>query len=377
MITGTPYFPKKCPTCPIYRLRQTTQPGTKATYQRKFDITTELQIVCDYTCKEKSSLQLAQEKDCTQDTIQNIVRRFNKPLRSFRDAQLLRRGSKDLTFPLSPEVPQLLQHPKVKPFLPQLIAVMLLTDGVAGYRQGHRPYLTFTNKAETLHAIFADLIHFHYNQPPSAYFKKYWSRAKKQGSCAFYTTYNRIADTHPILNELLTLSPTYRTQPKLGQSWENYLQQTPQPTLQFLSNPTIPTQIHNFVIQLGMSAEGSISPIFVSDSRFPYPHLTLGCKHPLLKEQWKTYLEIQGFSFNKTTEMIETAQLQQAKKFLNLGGFFNGVKVKAGSYYEGLDKQAVLKAILIDRKTHPIDPALLKQEKHKILRQRALQFKKS
>lgn len=72
--------------------------------------------------------------------------------------------------------------------------------------------------------------------------------------------------------------------------------------------------------------------------------------------------------------MIETAQLHQAKKFLNLGGFIDGVKLKVGSYYEGLDKQAVLKAILVDRKDHPIDPALPIHKKHKILRQRAFQF---
>ncbi|MFX1566485.1 MAG: hypothetical protein ACFFCH_10885 [Promethearchaeota archaeon] len=370
----------ECATCPIHHQRQNTSPNQKLRPQRKFTIHTELDIICHY-CEHQpnpqSSLQLGKQYHCTQDTIQNILRQYGKTPRTLRNAQLLRRGSKEQTFPLSTEVPQLLTNPNTNPFIPHLIAIMLLTDGVAGYRQGHRPYITFTNKAESLHAIFADLIHFHYNQPPSAYFEKYWSKAKKQGSSAFYTTYNRIADTHPILNELLTLSPIYRTRPKLGQSWKNYLQETPQPTLQFLSDPTIPTTIHNFVIQLAMSAEGSISPIFVSDSRFPYPHLTLGCKHPLLKEQWKKYLETRGFSFNKTTEMIETAQLRLAKKFLNLGGFFNGVKVKAGSYYEGLDKQAVLKAIIIDRKKHPIDPALSKHEKHKIIRQRAQQFQET
>ncbi len=374
MTTDPPYFPKKCPTCPIYHLRQTTQPGIKATYQRKFDIATELKIVCDYTCEEKSSLQLAQEKDCTQDTIQNIIRRYNKPLRPLRDAQLLRRGSKAPTFPLSTEVPQLLQHPNVKPFLPHLIAIMLITDGGAGKRTGRGHYITFTNKAESLHAIFADLNHYHYNQPPSTFFKPYWSKAGKQGHKAYYTTYNRKHDTKLMLEELLKLSPIYRTRPKLGQSWDDYLQENPQPSMQFLSDPTIPTTIHNFVIRLAMSTEGSINPKFTRDSRFPYPHLTLGCKHPLLKVQWKKYLETRGFSFNTTTEMIETAQLHQAKKFLNLGGFIDGVKLKVGSYYEGLDKQAVLKAILVDRKDHPIDPALPIHKKHKILRQRAFQF---
>lgn len=123
-----------------------------------------------------------------------------------------------------------------------------------------------------------------------------------------------------------------------------------------------------------MSTEGTISPIFVSDSQFPYPHLTLACKHPFLKAEWKSYLETQGFSFNKTNEMIETAKLQTAKKFLELGGFINGVKVKISSYYRGLDKQSILKAILIERKKHPINPRLELEEKHKILRKRVEYF---
>ncbi|MFX1580829.1 MAG: hypothetical protein ACFFCJ_01140, partial [Promethearchaeota archaeon] len=187
MTTPNDPIPAKCQSCPIFAQRQTTQPGIKATYQRKFDIATELEIVCAYCHNQErpqSSLQLGKQYDCPPDTIQNIIRRYNKPLRPLRDAQLIRRGSKAPTFPLSTEVPQLLTNPNTKPFIPHLIAIMLLTDGNAGYRQGHRPYITFTNKAESLHAIFADLIHFHYNQPPSAYFEKYWSKAKKQGSSA-------------------------------------------------------------------------------------------------------------------------------------------------------------------------------------------------
>jgi hypothetical protein len=367
----------QCSTCPIHLKRQTTQPGIKATYQRKFDIAIELEIVCSYCEHQKnpqSTPQIAQAKDCTQDTIQNIVRRYNKPLRPLRDAQLIRRGSKAPTFPLSIEVPKLLTNPNAKPFLPQLIAIMLLTDGNAGYRQGHRPYITFTNKAKSLHAIFADLNHYYYNQPPSAYFKPYWSKPKKQGSKAYYTTYNRKDDTQQMLNELLTLSPIYRTQPRLGQAWEDYILETPQPTIQFLFDNKIPTEIHNFGIRLAMSNEGSISPIFTRDSRFPYPHLTFACRHPLLKVEWRSYFTTQGFPFNKTSEMIESGKLQMAKKFLKLGGFIKGVKVKETSYYQSFDKQAILKAIIVDRKNNPINPHLKLDEKHKILRKRVKYF---
>ena len=72
--------------------------------------------------------------------------------------------------------------------------------------------------------------------------------------------------------------------------------------------------------------------------------------------------------------MIETAQLQNAQQFLELGGFIKGVQVKTNSYYSDLDKQAVLKAIIIDRKNYPIKPHLKKHEKHTLLRKRATQF---
>ena len=68
--------------------------------------------------------------------------------------------------------------------------------------------------------------------------------------------------------------------------------------------------------------------------------------------------------------MIETGKLEMAEKFLRLGGFFRGVKVKETSYYKGFDKQAILKAIIVDRKNNPINPYLKLDEKHKILRKR-------
>ena len=82
----------KCATCPIYTHRQITPVGKKLRPQRKFDISTELEIICRY-CEGESSRRIAQDKDCTPDTIQNIIRHYEQPLRSLRDAQLLRRGS--------------------------------------------------------------------------------------------------------------------------------------------------------------------------------------------------------------------------------------------------------------------------------------------
>jgi hypothetical protein len=372
----TPSNPK-CTHCPIHQQRQETSPDQKLRPQRKFTIHNELDIICQYECDKLSTLQLGKQYNCPPDTIQNILRQYGKTPRSLRDAQLLRRGSEDLNFPLSREVPEILKNPTAKSFLPHLIAILLLTDGGAGRRKGRGHYITFTNKAKSLHAIFADLIYYHYNQPPSAYFREYWSKAGKQGHKAYYTTYNRKDDTKLMLNDLHGLSPTYRTRPKRGQTWEDYLTEIPKPTIQFLYEQSIPKEVHTFGIRLAMSAEGTISPMFVSDSRFPYAHLTFACKHPDLKTEWQTYFDLQGLSFGKTNEMIEATQLNKAQKFLNIGGFIKGVKVKINSYYRGLDKQSVLKAILVNRKIHPIEPKLPKPEKHKVLRQRAMQFEEA
>jgi hypothetical protein len=364
-----------CTNCPIYHQRQTTQPGIKATNQRKFDIATELAIVCAYTCDEKSTPQLAVEKDCTQDTIQNIVRRYNKPLRSLRDAQLLRRGSTPPTLPASTEVPHLLQHPNSKSYFPQLIAIMLLTDGGAGYRQGNRPYITFTNKAQSLHNIFADLNHYHYNQPPSAYYKPYWSKPKKQGSKAYYTTYNRKEDTETMLQDLYKLSPTFRTEPKHGQTWEEYNKEEPQPTLRFLLYTQYPEELRVFALRLAMSTEGSISPAFRSGTRFPYPHLLFSCKHPILKVQWRKFFKTFGIHFEPTIEQLETHQLQISERFLELGGFLDGIPVQENSYYFGLERNDVLQAIMVNRRDYPIDRTLPLTQRHARLREKAEQFK--
>ncbi|MHA2313859.1 MAG: hypothetical protein ACXACF_01005, partial [Candidatus Hermodarchaeia archaeon] len=88
----------ECTHCPINQTRQHTPPDQKLRPQRKFTIHTELNIICQY-CHGQSSIQLGKQYNCTQDTIQNILRQYGKSPRTLRDAQLLRRGSEELTFP--------------------------------------------------------------------------------------------------------------------------------------------------------------------------------------------------------------------------------------------------------------------------------------
>ena len=365
--------PNKCQTCPIYPKRHTTPPGTKLRPQRKFDIQTELAIICRY-CNGESSQYIAHNMDCTPDTIQNILRQYDRPLRNLRDAQLLRRGSHDLTFPQSTEIPQLLTKPGVKSHFCHLIALLLLTDGAAGYRKNRGPYITFTNKAERLHQIFVDLMFFAFKQQPSAYFKPYWSKAGKKGSQAFYTTYNRRKDTEVILQNLYELSPTFRTKPKRGQTWEQYLKEKMHPTLEFINETEFPEHLKNISLQLAMSTEGSISPMFRRDARFPYPHLLFSCKHPKLQIQWRTFFKKFDIHFEPTREQLESGELRISQRFLELGGFLDGIPVQQNSHYYGLERNDVLQAILVDRKDYPINPSLPLKLRHMKLRQKAEQI---
>jgi hypothetical protein len=252
---------------------------------------------------------------------------------------------------------------------------MLLTDGNAGYRQGTRPYITFTNKAESLHEIFADLIYYYYNQPPSAYFEPYWSKPNKQGSKAYYTTYNRIEDTEIMLQDLYKLSPTFRTKPRRRQTWEEYNKEKIQPTLQFLLETEYPKKLRVFTLRLSMSTEGAISPAFRSDARFPYPHLLFSCKHPTLKTEWRQYFKTFDIHFKPTIEQLETHQLKISERFLELGGFLDGIPVQENSYYYGLERNDVLQAIMVDRREYPIDPTLSLAQRHARLGVKAEQFK--
>ncbi len=364
---------QKCQTCPIYNQRQTATPGKKLRPQRKFDIATELEITCRY-CEGESSGRIAQDKDCTPDTIQNIIRQYDQPLRTLRDAQLLRRGSHDITFPQSTEILQLLKRSDSKPYLPHLIGIMLLTDGTAGYRKNRGPYITFTNKAERLHQIFVDLMFYAFNQQPSAYFKPYWSKAGKKGSKVFYTTYNRRDDTELMLNRLHKLSPTYRTKPKAGQSWKQYLNEKIHPTLEFIIEKEFPMELMIFALRLAMSTEGSISPMFRSDARFPYPHLLFSCKHPKLQKQWRIFFKNFDIHFEPTREQLESGELRIAQRFLELGGFLDDIPVQQNSHYYGLERNDVLQAILVNRKSYPIDPSLPLKLRHMKLRVKAEQI---
>ena len=124
-----------------------------------------------------------------------------------------------------------------------------------------------------------------------------------------------------------------------------------------------------------MSTEGAISPAFRSDARFPYPHLLFSCKHPILKVQWRQFFKNFDIHFKPTIEQLETHQLKISERFLELGGFLDGIPVQENSYYSGLERNDVLQAIMVNRRDYPIDQTLSLAQRHTRLREKAEQFK--
>ncbi|MFX1300117.1 MAG: hypothetical protein ACFFDE_04170 [Promethearchaeota archaeon] len=168
---------------------------------------------------------------------------------------------------------------------------------------------------------------------------------------------------------MLKLSPTFRTRPKRGQPWEEYLQEKIQPSLQFLIEDDISEKSRVFAVRLAMCTEGSITPMFRNDSSKPFPHLVFSCQHPRLLEQWQKFFNLMDLDLSPSEGRLESGRIKTVKKFLQMGGFFPGIFVQKGSYYEGFTKQQVLKGIFLAREQATIDPQSRLKEKHEIIRE--------
>jgi hypothetical protein len=63
------------------------------------------------------------------------------------------------------------------------------------------------------------------------------------------------------------------------------------------------------------------------------------------------------------------------ERFLELGGFLDGIPIQENSYYSGLERNDVLPAIMVNRRDYPIDQTLPLAQRHTRLREKAEQFK--
>jgi hypothetical protein len=252
---------------------------------------------------------------------------------------------------------------------------MLLTDGSAGRRCDKRAYICFYNTAEVLHRIFAALMLYAYGVEPSSYCNLARSYLRKTGQEYYITTHYR-TEVEQVLQDLEKLSSTFRHSPRRGESWKQFLRGRLQPSVAFLmdSKRRIPCEVAAFAARLAMSCDGSVIAKYKRTSRRPGLCLQFSCVHRSLRRQWQIFFAKLGIHFRATSGGLRLYNVEGAAAFLDLGGFISGVPIRARSYLGGIDRQAVLKALLVDREKFSIDPKLPWPVKRERFRQRAFAF---
>ena len=170
----------------------------------------------------------------------------------------------------------------------------------------------------------------------------------KAPSITFSKKANLIRVSDEKLGKKLTdLSPTFKTSPTLHQTVEDYLA-SPQPTLCFLYKCNKQTKI--WAIRFGFTADGSISLPINGKSQ-----LAIACYNPSLSQEWKKLLESFGLSCkihaNRASWCgiagVRIQNYPSIKKFYDLGGFIDGVKISRKSkWYCGMAKNELLERIV-------------------------------
>lgn len=214
-----------------------------------------------------------------------------------------------------------------------ILGVCLLTDGSLCVKDNNHRISYYTTDANLEKILLSLLNKLSSNIPKVAYTKK--------GNVV------RVSDV-VLGKHMLSLSPNYKTSPSWKyQTKEDYLSES-QPTLKFLSNCNEQTKV--WILRFGFSADGSIS--LPQKSK---PSLDLACYHPTLVLEWKDFLESLGFKChlvkNKNSwcglSGIRMQSLSSIKKFYNLGGFIDGVKISRKSRrFCNIPKNALLEHVV-------------------------------
>jgi len=213
-----------------------------------------------------------------------------------------------------------------------LLASLLFTDGCL-CNTPKTFEISYYGYDETLHKIFADLVWYCFKIRPSSYM----IRCGK----VFRTKYiNKI-----FINQMLRLSPTYKTKPAPKQDWSDFLKGLDKPSLRFLDN--INQNILNEFIRLAMCADGTIS-VSKKENKIFFT-LLLACAHPLLVKEWSKLFNKVGIKNNIVAGCAKT-KVGGVKgiedclfKFNKIGGFIPEVKVCVRhSPLCGIEKQKIL-----------------------------------
>ncbi len=213
--------------------------------------------------------------------------------------------------------------------LKSVLATCLLTDGSL-YKEGNNYRISYYTKDEILRRFMNALL-FKLSDflPTEAFDKK-----------GIYVI--RVTDGNLTL-KLLKLSPNYKKSPKKGQSKENYLNEI-QPTLGFLNKCSSTTV--KWCIRFAFTTDGCIS--IRKNGRAV---LYLACYHPVVAQQWGDMLQKYGILSRIVKSRaswcgisgVIVYDLNSIKRFYEIGGFIDGVKVTNKSkIYRGMVKNTLL-----------------------------------
>lgn len=236
----------------------------------------------------------------------------------------------------------------------KLLSVFLLTDG---YMRGGGGIMLISTD-EILHNYFLTLLKEAYNLTPTV--NSFMKKSKET-----------IVWSKSVTSRMLELSPTFKTYPR-DCRLECYYQ-GPQPSLSFLENEDI--DVLKEVIRIAMSTDGTVNVEFPRN--MVYPKLEFSCAHPVLLYQWKQIFKKVGIrSFIIKSKItwskirgIGIKELKSVRRFLEIGGFIEDVKITGKSkYYKGLSKNLLLR-LIIDLHDKPFQFChnLSTQQKHDIL----------
>jgi hypothetical protein len=244
---------------------------------------------------------------------------------------------------------------QLKNAFPKLLAVFLLTDGYI--KKGGGIMLICTD--EILQRYFLALLKQNYGLAPTT--NSYMKRGKET-----------IVHNTTAVSELLRLSPSYNTYPR-NCSVEDYFRR-PQPTLSFLENEDI--SVLKEAVRIAMSTDGTMLVDFSYNS--VYPRLEFGCAHPNLLCEWREIFKKVGLESyvlkSKVTwsgyKGIGIKKIRIIERFIEIGGFIDGVKITGKSiYYKGITKNNLLNlAFGMNKKSFQFPEDMNTPEKNKIIR---------
>lgn len=238
---------------------------------------------------------------------------------------------------------------------PKLLAVFLLTDGYMKKGGG----IMFICTDKILQNYFLTLIKESYGLAPTI--NAYMRKGKET-----------IVHSKEVASKLLELTPSYKTSP-----WninpKTYFQE-PQPSLSFLENESSDTLKE--IIRIAMSTDGTMLVDFPHNSI--YPRLEFCCAHPMLLYEWKEIFQKVGLKSyilkSKITwsgfKGLGIKELKSIGRFIEIGGFIDGVKITGKSrYYKGITKNNLLNLVFnMNKKTFQFPENIGTLKKHRIIR---------